>query len=342
MHVVPLIGRTDRAGLLMPAYRHDMGFTERDYRGMDGISHQVSTALEEARLYADSVNKTLELSRNIEAIQVMHELDRSILSTLDRDEMLDTAVGLVDRVVPCGYVSAFIVDRGRGVLAAVAGNVADIPKGSLIPFADTLASEIIETGRPQIIPDLAKIKKTLPFEARLMDKGCRSSIRVPLTVKGEVSAVLFIGSNRKAVFTPEDLSMIEKLASQICVALENSRLLTDLNDLFIGIVKSLSEAIDAKGPWTRGHSERVTMFAKQIARKMDMDEKGIRTLEAAGLLHDIGKLGTCENILEKPGKLTGEELRLMQQHPAKGGRYTRAHKTVEGRDSGHKISSRVL
>lgn len=318
MCVMPLISRAGRAGLLLLAYRHEKKFTERDYRIMDGISHQISTALEDARLYTDSVNKTLELSHNIEAIQVMHELDRSILSTLDRDEMLDTAVGLVDRVVPCDYVVAVLVDKEKDALEAVAGNIADLPKGSVFPLADTLASEVIDTGRPQIIPDMTKIKKPLPLEAQLMEKGCRSSISVPLTIKGEVSAILFIGSNRKSVFTPEDLSMIEKLASQICVALENSRLLTDLNDLFIGIVKSLSEAIDAKSPWTRGHSERVTKLARQIAKEMGMDGKEIKTLEIAGLLHDIGKLGTYENILEKPGKLTDEELKLMHQHPAKG------------------------
>lgn len=316
--VIPLIGRKECTGLLLLTYNYEKNFTERDNKILEGISHQVSIALEEARLYTDSVNKTLELSHNIEAMQVMHEIDRSILSTLNRDELLDTAVGFIDRVVPCDYVMAFLVDKGRGVLDAVAGNIADTPKRSLIPFADTLAADIIDTGRPQIIPDLAKIRNLPPFDAQLMEKGCRSSIRVPLTVKGEVSAVLFIGSNRKAVFTPEDFSMIEKLASQICVALENSRLLNDLNDLFIGIITSLSEAIDTKSPWTRGHSDRVTKFAIQIARELGINEKEIKTLEVAGHLHDIGKLGTYEKILEKPDKLTEEELMLMKQHPGKG------------------------
>ncbi len=99
---------------------------------------------------------------------------------------------------------------------------------------------------------------------------------------------------------------------------EKKRAEEKLKELFLGTVKSLSSAIDAKSPWTAGHSERVTKYTLYIGKEMGFSEKELKELELAGLLHDIGKIGTYEAILDKPGKLTDEELNLMRQHPTKG------------------------
>lgn len=102
------------------------------------------------------------------------------------------------------------------------------------------------------------------------------------------------------------------------MALDNSRLLSDLKELFLGTVKTLSRAIDAKSPWTSGHSERVTEIAIGIGAEMGLGEEEMKDLELAGLLHDIGKLGTYEYILDKPGRLSEEELKIIRLHPTKG------------------------
>lgn len=83
-------------------------------------------------------------------------------------------------------------------------------------------------------------------------------------------------------------------------------------------VESLSSAIDAKSPWTAGHSARVTKYALDIAKEMGFSENELKDLQLAGLLHDIGKIGTYEAILDKPDKLTEEELKIMRLHPVKG------------------------
>lgn len=92
----------------------------------------------------------------------------------------------------------------------------------------------------------------------------------------------------------------------------------ELDRLFRGTVKALSSAIDAKSPWTKGHSERVTDYSLKVGVEMGMSEAEIKTLELAGLLHDIGKIGTYETILDKPGRLTEEEIGIIRQHPSKG------------------------
>jgi len=92
----------------------------------------------------------------------------------------------------------------------------------------------------------------------------------------------------------------------------------ELKGLYNGLIFSLVYAIDAKSPWTKGHSERVTNYAIAIAKKIGLEEKDIETLNTAALLHDVGKIGTYDVILDKPGKLTAEEFALVKMHPAKG------------------------
>jgi putative nucleotidyltransferase with HDIG domain len=85
-----------------------------------------------------------------------------------------------------------------------------------------------------------------------------------------------------------------------------------------GTLTALARAIDAKSPWTAGHSERVTHLALKIGRILGLTQKQLENLEQAGLLHDIGKIGISAKILDKPGKLTDEEYRIICEHPVKG------------------------
>ena len=317
--LIPLIGKEGCLGLVVAIFKNHREFAEKDMRIMSGISNQVSVALEQAQLYKESVNKTMELSHNIETIKVMNEIDRSILSTLNPNEILETVVMMVSRLIPCDQVSVALVEGERQGFTYAAGfGVEFLAKGALVPFGDTSATNVVRTGRTQYISDLESEREILPLEKKFLEEGLFSHIRVPLVVKGEVIGVLNIGSKRPSAFTPEDLSTLEKLAYQIGVALENARLLANLEELFIGTVKSLSSAIDAKSKWTAGHSERVTKYAVQIGKEMGLSEKELKNLELAGLLHDIGKIGTYEAILDKQGKLTDDEIKLIRQHTVKG------------------------
>ncbi len=92
----------------------------------------------------------------------------------------------------------------------------------------------------------------------------------------------------------------------------------ELEELFINLVRAMVNALDAKSHWTRGHSERVTSYTEQIAKEMGFDEDEIKNLKLAGLLHDIGKIGTYDHLLDKPDKLTKEEFEVIKRHPVQG------------------------
>jgi HD-GYP domain-containing protein (c-di-GMP phosphodiesterase class II) len=88
--------------------------------------------------------------------------------------------------------------------------------------------------------------------------------------------------------------------------------------LFINSVRMLAAAIDAKDPYTRGHSERVGRYSVAIGKNLGLPEKEMRNLRISALLHDVDKIGVDDRILRKPGALTDEEFEIMKGHPAKG------------------------
>jgi len=110
------------------------------------------------------------------------------------------------------------------------------------------------------------------------------------------------------------------LASQVAVALSNAHLIEELDKLNWGTLTALARAVDAKSPWTAGHSERVTDLALKIGQTMGLSQEELQFVHRAGLLHDIGKIGIEASILDKPGKLTDEEYQVIKEHPGIGAR----------------------
>ncbi|HSP35838.1 MAG TPA: HD domain-containing phosphohydrolase [Thermoanaerobaculia bacterium] len=88
--------------------------------------------------------------------------------------------------------------------------------------------------------------------------------------------------------------------------------------LFINSIRMLAAAIDAKDPYTRGHSERVARYSIGIGKNLSLPAKDMQNLRISALLHDVGKIGIDDRILRKPGALSDDEFDVMKQHPAKG------------------------
>ncbi|HET9554758.1 MAG TPA: HD domain-containing phosphohydrolase [Anaeromyxobacteraceae bacterium] len=99
---------------------------------------------------------------------------------------------------------------------------------------------------------------------------------------------------------------------------ENRRLIAALERGYLDTIRSLASAIDAKDPYTRGHSERVAALSVEIGRELGLDAAALQALEYAGILHDIGKIGVPEQVLRKPDRLTPEERTLVRSHAPVG------------------------
>ena len=141
----------------------------------------------------------------------------------------------------------------------------------------------------------------------------------PLEISVDRQAVLMI-ADRERVPGEDQLNGVRQMVDQLGVALNRIAMTKDLQSMNIGTLTALARAVDANSPWTHGHSERVTEYALLIARELGFSEEDRNALHRAGLLHDLGKVSIPSVVLNKPGKLTDDEYRLMQGHPAEGER----------------------
>ena len=157
---------------------------------------------------------------------------------------------------------------------------------------------------------------------------------------------------------PEDLKFtVTSLLRQAAMRRTNERLLVDLQkrnselrealrelkeakqeveNSYFSAIQSLAVALEAKDRYTAGHSQRVSRFAMMIARGLELPGIDVRTIGQIGLLHDIGKIGMDERVLNKPGKLTKEEFDLVKQHPVIGAQILAPVHSLEGHISGIK------
>jgi len=151
-------------------------------------------------------------------------------------------------------------------------------------------------------------------------RGIRTLIAVPLTSGENLKGVL-VGINKlTGEFDSTDLKLISSIGSQAAVFLENYQLYEDLQDLLMGMLHALTASIDAKDPYTCGHSRRVALISRRLAELSGFDRQRVGRMYLAGLLHDIGKIGMPEAVLLKTGRLTDEEYSAVKLHPEVGAR----------------------
>ena len=127
-----------------------------------------------------------------------------------------------------------------------------------------------------------------------------------------------VSFNLAEIFRRSELRLLNSMAEQIAVVITNSDLYRDLERFVINMVKSLVYAIEAKDDYTRGHSERVCRYSLLMAERMGLDEEQKKVLQWSSILHDSGKIGIPESILNKPWRLEDEEYQIVKDHPMKG------------------------
>jgi putative nucleotidyltransferase with HDIG domain len=154
------------------------------------------------------------------------------------------------------------------------------------------------------------------FGKELERQGIKSALCVPLVRRDEVVGVLNLSrAHSEEGFSKENLKVVAAFAGQLAVAIENAKLYLDLENTFLGTISALAAAVDAKDPYTYGHSSDVTDHALAIGEEMGLSEAEQETLRIAALLHDIGKIGIDTSILNKAGKLSEDEYATIKSHP---------------------------
>lgn len=173
-----------------------------------------------------------------------------------------------------------------------------------------------------VIPRLAGgqtlVDNTFHHDGQIAPQAAvRSLLAVPLQVEQEPIGLL-MAVNKPGDFDSFDAGLLGSIASQASVFLANHRMFVDLQDLLMGVLHSLTESIDAKDPYTCGHSHRVAAISRRLAEACGFNATRVQEIYLSGLLHDVGKIGVPEAILRKDGKLTLEEYEAVKRHPLIG------------------------
>lgn len=294
----------------------------------------VGSFLAEAKAKNQIEMVSTELSQMYEELVLLHKLSANMKVTESHFNYLQMACDCLTDIVSVEGIAVLVeqqVDDHRQLAIAAGAGLIDIDWHSAAVIHDRLEQEL-DKGNEALLDS----EVDSPFRYHWPD-NIRNVIAVPLIGKEKAPAGqagpkghnhniigLMVAINRidKADFDSIDAKLFNSVANGCAVFIENGRLFNDLKELFVGSLKALTNSIDAKDPYTRGHSERVAFISKWIAEQVavaeGLDQEQIHKVYLAGLLHDIGKMGVDEAVLRKQGRLTDEEYARIKEHPAIG------------------------
>jgi len=261
-----------------------------------------------------------EIDRRMKTMDTMNMIDKAVLSSVSRADLLDRVIGIVSDMFTSSSVALALYrenEKGFEVLSlyqdSVKGMLGERP---FVPLGD------LDPGHAGNITDLYQFSRGSAGEpSGILYSSCRGRIiNVPIHLRGSYLGSLVIGRDDEGDFSAATIESISMLADQVGIALHSVREFEEKEKLFMGILIALTRAIDAKSRWTAGHSERVAKYAEEIGMRLGLPVPELRALTFAALLHDIGKIGVSEAILEKPARLTEEEYAVIMTHPREGAR----------------------
>jgi HD-GYP domain-containing protein (c-di-GMP phosphodiesterase class II) len=295
--------------------------------------------------------------------QVMLEsASRTMIRFKRPERLIKVIVRIIDEQVKVSHTAMLIFQKDKNAYVLVDSKGADgvkIPVGYIRlvsdnplmrVFQDRHNYKISETGALEYksLLDALQRKESLKkneefkdmFERSLRQMELlKSNICIPIYYKKDLMGVLLLGKKLSNIkFSRQEIGFFTTLANDVAMALANAQLIQDLQDkiyevhnlyerehkIFIHTSISLAAAIDARDPYTHGHTERVTQIALTIADELqDMPEavsyKNFKeTLHVASLLHDVGKIGVPDSILNKKSQLTKEEYERVKEHSVTG------------------------
>lgn len=260
-----------------------------------------------------------ELRRQELKIQSLFELSRNVVGCLELDELyqgfLLTAMGQVGLAAGVLYH----LDRSGRTLEIVCRGVSRREARRALDFRAGLGLYLLRAPQPLLLQEQIFPRELAPEVRALRDAGF--GVACPMAAKGAAVGVALFGEKVSGLpFTADDLVMLTAVCNFAGPALEGARLYTELHRTYMSTVRAFVSSLEAKDTYTRGHSERVADYARVLGESLGMSRHEMDMLVFGAVLHDIGKIGVAEGILNKPGPLTPEEWRVVRAHPEMGAR----------------------
>lgn len=244
---------------------------------------------------------------------------RAVISYMAPLDLAGRARHLLERSLRLADASHGLVVMldGEGSPVVQAGIGADgvaRAAGVYLPATGALGV-VLRSGLSQTAADASRDPD---WDGILSEDGARSALLTPLAVSGTPFGALLLARSDLRLFAGDQTEAARALAEAAAPLLADARAVAQSRDFMLSTVKALAAALEAKDPYTRGHSQRVATCAVAIATDLGLPAEETERIRWASMLHDIGKIATPEAILRKRGALTDEERSVMNQHPERG------------------------
>jgi len=263
------------------------------------------------------MGKLDQIEEKVERFALLSQLGQILNSTLDHKEIRRRAMEAATQLMKAEAGSLLLVDEGKRQLyfEVALGNREEDIKMIPLNFGEGIAGWVAQNGRPLIVNSPKKDPRFFKGVDERTEFKTRNIICVPVRVKEKTVGVLeAINKQERGGFNKEDLSLFISLADQVAIALDNSRLYQELEEMFFQTTDSLADAIEKRDPYTGGHTQRVTQYSLAIAKYLQLKPFERSWLRITAVLHDVGKVGIEDRILRKPEPLSPEEFEMIKRH----------------------------
>lgn len=273
---------------------------------------------QEKKDYEDELRD--RINKHTSNIKSMFDFANELNSLATLDDIFNSILNTTKNILGCSRISIMLADETEKylIIKKSIGLPDYIKNDTKVEIKNSIAGQVYKNGTSLISNNLKKdgyYKSYSEYDSAI----CTPFIFSPLIgYKVKLGVINITNKEDNKPFTQADVNTISYISYTSTIAINNKLNEIKIEKSFLDTIKVLAEAIEAKDPYTRGHSERVALFSLGIATEFKLDYKKIRDIEFAGILHDIGKIGIPGKILNKPDKLTNDEFEIIKQHPIIG------------------------
>jgi PAS domain S-box-containing protein len=314
---LPLHAEERIIGVMHIWYANIHTFTEGEKRLLTAVSNMAGSALQRARLHE-------ETQRRLERLSSLQNIEQVITSSLDLRLIMNILLGHILQQLKVDAAAVLLYQPELQSLEFVAGQGfhTQTLQFTRLRLGEGLASRVALERRIVQISDLDQIRTGFLRSPEFQTEGFVAYIGVPLIAKGNIIGVLEIYHRQPLEPDREWMEFLRALGGQAAIAIDNTRLFEDLQSsnlqlrqAYDATIEGWAQALEMRDMETVGHSHRAVDLTLELARMMGIEESQLAHVRRGALLHDIGKMGVPDAILQKSGSLTEEEWEIMRQHP---------------------------
>jgi len=276
-----------------------------------------------ADLASELEGKNTTLEKTVERLSALYKMGLATNSIMEIGQLFNLLLQKTMETIEAefGYILLLDHENLEFEVVGVRGlpNDEEILNKKIPVQTGGIAHWVVVNSEPLLVKN---VQSSNEFNIRsLLGFNRESVVCAPLVIKDNIIGTITMSNKIDGTaFSHDDLTLLNTIAAQASVGINNSRLYEEQQKTYLNTVHALVTAIEASDTYTRGHSERVTRYSMAIGHKMGLDNDTLNHLERAAILHDIGKIGISLTLLHKEGMLSKSDIDELQQHPEIGAR----------------------